>query len=121
MTDKARPVPTRLRTPSRPGRHHRRLMWPRRRLLWTAAGALCAVVLLAAACSEGDDGPTAPPAPAPAPAPAEHIGPRVYVVAADYNYGQISADWAETYAPTVDAEILATVRRGRDTMGTSQQ
>ncbi|MDE0654640.1 MAG: transporter substrate-binding protein [bacterium] len=38
----------------------------------------------------------------------EHIGPRVYVLAADYNYGQISADWAEEYAPTVGAEILAT-------------
>ncbi len=38
----------------------------------------------------------------------ENIGPRVYVVAADYNYGQISADWAETYAPQVGAEILAT-------------
>ena len=38
----------------------------------------------------------------------ENIGPRVYVVAADYNYGQISADWAETYAPSVGAEILAT-------------
>ncbi|MCE2531908.1 MAG: transporter substrate-binding protein [Acidimicrobiia bacterium] len=38
----------------------------------------------------------------------ENIGPKVYVVAADYNYGQISADWAETYAPSVGAEILAT-------------
>ena len=38
----------------------------------------------------------------------ENNGPRVYVVAADYNYGQISADWAETYAPSVGAEILAT-------------
>ena len=38
----------------------------------------------------------------------ENIGPRVYVVAADYNYGQISADWAEEYAPSVGAEILAT-------------
>ena len=38
----------------------------------------------------------------------ENIGPRVYVVAADYNYGQISADWAEAYAPSVGAEILAT-------------
>ena len=38
----------------------------------------------------------------------ENIGPRVYVVAADYNYGQISADWAETYAPAAGAEILAT-------------
>ena len=38
----------------------------------------------------------------------ENIGPRVYVIAADYNYGQISADWAETYAPSVGAEILAT-------------
>ena len=38
----------------------------------------------------------------------ENIGPRVYVLAADYNYGQISADWAEAYAPQVGAEILAT-------------
>lgn len=38
----------------------------------------------------------------------ENIGPRVYVIAADYNYGRISADWAETYAPSVGAESLAT-------------
>ena len=266
MTDEARSEPTRSRSPSRPGRRYRHL-------LWIVAGALCAVVLLAAACGDGDDEPTTtppdpapaaadpapappaepeaapePPPPTPAPAPpatapdepaagepirvgsildetgplniygtpmvdatrlavdrinanggvlgrplelvevdsksdqneyingaerlasmdlavvhggitsasreairpvfddaemlyfynvlyeggvcdintfitgtvptqqvepllrwaVENIGPRVYVVAADYNYGQISADWAETYAPSVGAEILAT-------------
>ncbi len=36
----------------------------------------------------------------------DNIGPRVYIVAADYNYGQISADWVKTYAPDVGAEIV---------------
>lgn len=64
MTDKARPEPTRFHSPSRPVRRHRRL-------LRTLAGALCAVVLLAAACGDGDDEPAAAPPPAPAPATAE--------------------------------------------------
>jgi len=64
MTDKARLEPTRFRSPSRPGRCHRRH-------LTLIAGALCAVVLLAAACGDGDDEPAATPAPAPAPAAAE--------------------------------------------------
>ncbi|HRI95004.1 MAG TPA: transporter substrate-binding protein [Nocardioides sp.] len=36
----------------------------------------------------------------------ENFGPRLYSVAADYNYGQISADWVDKYAADAGAEVL---------------
>lgn len=36
----------------------------------------------------------------------EKFGPRVYVVAADYNFGRISADWVEKYAADAGAEVI---------------
>ena len=36
----------------------------------------------------------------------ENIGPRLYVLAADYNYGQISADWVREYAAQNGGEIV---------------
>ena len=36
----------------------------------------------------------------------ENIGPRLYVLAADYNYGQISADWVREYAEAHGGEIV---------------
>ena len=36
----------------------------------------------------------------------ENIGPRLYVLAADYNYGQISADWVQEYAEAHGGEIV---------------
>ncbi len=36
----------------------------------------------------------------------ENIGPRLYVLAADYNYGQISADWVRQYAEESGGEIV---------------
>ncbi len=36
----------------------------------------------------------------------ENIGPRLYVLAADYNYGQISADWVQQYATDNGGEIV---------------
>ncbi len=35
-----------------------------------------------------------------------NIGPRLYVLAADYNYGQISADWVREYAAEAGGEIV---------------
>lgn len=39
---------------------------------------------------------------------AENFGKRMYVVAADYNYGQISAQWVEKYANEAGAEVVNT-------------
>lgn len=36
----------------------------------------------------------------------ENFGPRIYSLAADYNYGQISADWVDEYARDVGAEVV---------------
>jgi urea transport system substrate-binding protein len=36
----------------------------------------------------------------------ENFGERVYVVAADYNFGRISADWVEQYATEAGAEVV---------------
>ena len=36
----------------------------------------------------------------------ENIGPRLYILAADYNYGQISADWVRQYADENGGEIV---------------
>jgi len=36
----------------------------------------------------------------------ENYGPRLYSVAADYNYGQISADWVDEYAAEAGADLL---------------
>ena len=36
----------------------------------------------------------------------ENIGPRLYILAADYNYGQISADWVRYYAAEHGGEIV---------------
>lgn len=36
----------------------------------------------------------------------ENLGPRLYVLAADYNYGQISADWVEQYAADNGGEVV---------------
>lgn len=38
----------------------------------------------------------------------ENVGPKVYVVAADYNYGQISAEWVERYAKKAGGEVVGT-------------
>jgi urea transport system substrate-binding protein len=38
----------------------------------------------------------------------ENVGPRLYVVAADYNYGQISAEWVERYAEENGGEVVKT-------------
>jgi urea transport system substrate-binding protein len=38
----------------------------------------------------------------------ENVGPRLYVVAADYNYGQISAEWVERYAEENGGEVVQT-------------
>lgn len=38
----------------------------------------------------------------------ENFGPKVYVVAADYNYGRISAEWVEEYAPEAGGEVVGT-------------
>ncbi len=37
----------------------------------------------------------------------EEYGPEIYVIAADYNFGQLSADWVEVLADEHDAEIVA--------------
>lgn len=37
----------------------------------------------------------------------ETFGPSLYVVAADYNYGRISADWVEEYATEAGGEVVA--------------
>lgn len=39
---------------------------------------------------------------------AEKFGKKMYVIAADYNYGQISASWVEKYAKEAGAEVVAT-------------
>ena len=36
----------------------------------------------------------------------DNLGPRLYVLAADYNYGQISADWVQEYAATHGGEVV---------------
>ena len=36
----------------------------------------------------------------------ENLGPRLYILAADYNYGQISADWVRQYAEENGGEIV---------------
>jgi branched-chain amino acid transport system substrate-binding protein len=36
----------------------------------------------------------------------EEFGPEIYVIAADYNFGQLSADWVRVLAGENDAEIL---------------
>lgn len=38
----------------------------------------------------------------------ENFGPKLYVVAADYNYGQISAEWVERYAEEAGGEVVKT-------------
>lgn len=37
-----------------------------------------------------------------------HYGKRIYVPAADYNYGHISADWVKVYAKRLGAKVVAT-------------
>ena len=36
----------------------------------------------------------------------ENHGPKIYTIAADYNYGQISADWVKVYAAENGAEVV---------------
>lgn len=36
----------------------------------------------------------------------KNIGPKLYVVAADYNYGQISAEWVKRYAEKSGGEVI---------------
>lgn len=38
----------------------------------------------------------------------ENIGPKLYVVAADYNYGQISTEWVKRYAGEAGGEVVGT-------------
>jgi len=38
----------------------------------------------------------------------ENFGPKLYVVAADYNYGQISAEWVKRYAEEAGGEVVDT-------------
>jgi len=38
----------------------------------------------------------------------QHSGKKVYVIAADYNYGQISADWIKKYTRSSGGEVIAT-------------
>lgn len=38
----------------------------------------------------------------------ENFGPKLYVVAADYNYGQISAEWVKRYAEEAGGEVVKT-------------
>ena len=38
----------------------------------------------------------------------ENVGPRIHVLAADYNYGQISAEWVKRYAQEAGGEVVAT-------------
>ncbi|WP_415379850.1 urea ABC transporter substrate-binding protein [Halosimplex sp. TS25] len=37
----------------------------------------------------------------------EEYGPKIYTIAADYNFGQLSADWVEVLADENDAEVVA--------------
>jgi branched-chain amino acid transport system substrate-binding protein len=39
---------------------------------------------------------------------AEHFGKKMYIVAADYNFGHISANWVKKYAEQAGAEIVGT-------------
>jgi len=36
----------------------------------------------------------------------EEYGPRIYTIAADYNFGQLSADWVKVLADENDAEVI---------------
>jgi urea transport system substrate-binding protein len=36
----------------------------------------------------------------------KNVGPKIYVLAADYNYGHISADWVRDYAKQSGAEVI---------------
>jgi len=36
----------------------------------------------------------------------EEFGPRIYTIAADYNFGQLSADWVKVLATENDAEVV---------------
>jgi branched-chain amino acid transport system substrate-binding protein len=38
----------------------------------------------------------------------KHYGKHIYVLAADYNYGHISADWVKTYATKAGAQVIGT-------------
>jgi len=38
----------------------------------------------------------------------ENVGKRIHVLAADYNYGQISAEWVKRYAQEAGGEVVAT-------------
>lgn len=38
----------------------------------------------------------------------KNFGNKIYVIAADYNYGQISASWVKQYAKEAGAEVVAT-------------
>lgn len=38
----------------------------------------------------------------------ERFGPRIYSIAADYNYGQITADWVRKFAQESGGEVVAT-------------
>lgn len=38
----------------------------------------------------------------------ENVGPKLYIVAADYNYGQISAEWVKRYAEEAGGEVIGT-------------
>lgn len=38
----------------------------------------------------------------------ERFGPKIYTVAADYNYGQITADWVKKFARDTGGEVVAT-------------
>ena len=38
----------------------------------------------------------------------ERFGPRIYSIAADYNYGQITADWVRKFAQENGGEVVAT-------------
>jgi urea transport system substrate-binding protein len=38
----------------------------------------------------------------------KHVGPKMYVLAADYNYGHISADWVKKYAAKNGGKVLGT-------------
>jgi branched-chain amino acid transport system substrate-binding protein len=38
----------------------------------------------------------------------KNVGPKLYVIAADYNYGQISADWVKKYAQQNGGQVVKT-------------
>ena len=38
----------------------------------------------------------------------EQFGPKIYVLAADYNYGHISTDWVKQYAEGAEGEVVGT-------------